>query len=704
MQRLKLRKQQTRIDCGPACLTMVAGYYGYETSISEFSDLVNLNSNGCSMYDMLNACEKIGFDCDGYQASVEEIIEARDKDEIKFPLICHIISEEKMLHFVVVEKIDGKTVTVYDPGTGKNKVDIKKFKELFTGNFMEIVPGEQFKPKKRKSKTIKLVKECITENRKTIIPIYIMAFIALGLELLGTIIYPIIVEYVQNMKWLVAEIEAGKYRVEISLVDIALILIGCYLFKTAVDYIKGKLSIKFSCFMEKKLTENYYNHTLNIGMDKYKRITSGDMIARGNETESITSVFSEALVTVIVDSLVAVIVFVMLLNISIKLLVCLLLTVTIYILIILFYKDKIKTANDDIMRCNSKQISGYKEILDSIKQVKTRRNEDIFFSRLKMLVEETVSKKAKGSKIVLKQGQMFNLVSMVSGILILVFGAIEVRNGRLSLGTLLMFNAMTNLFISPLLSIMSVQTSFRVTEAAIDRLDSIFYYDMTAHKDGEVKLSGDIEVLDLSYGYEENKPIFEDINVHFKKGKSYGIIGKSGTGKSTFADILMGIYKPFCGEVLIDGINVRQLPDSVFKTEIAMVSQESYFYSETIADNLLEGNKVDDEFFYEVCEACKVNEFVRELPMGYDTTMNEGGIGFSSGQKQRLAIAKSLLTKPKILILDEATSNLDGETESSIMEYILSLDLTLICIAHRSQIIDKCEEVYMLKDGALLLV
>lgn len=202
----------------------------------------------------------------------------------------------------------------------------------------------------------------------------------------------------------------------------------------------------------------------------------------------------------------------------------------------------------------------------------------------------------------------------------------------------------------------------------------------------------------------KNKPIFEDINVHFKKGKSYGIIGKSGTGKSTFADILMGIYKPFCGEVLIDGINVRQLPDSVFKTEIAMVSQESYFYSETIADNLLEGNKVDDEFFYEVCEACKVNEFVRELPMGYDTTMNEGGIGFSSGQKQRLAIAKSLLTKPKILILDEATSNLDGETESSIMEYILSLDLTLICIAHRSQIIDKCEEVYMLKDGALLLV
>lgn len=702
MKKLKLRKQQTKIDCGPACLTMIAEYYGYNTSISEFSDLVNLNSNGCSMYDLSGACDKINLECDAYNATIDEILEARSKKEITFPIVCHIVSEENMLHYVVVKDIGNKKVTVYDPGPGERILDIKDFAKMFTGNFMDIKPGQDFKKKKRNSKTISLVKECIKENKKTIIPIYVFAFIALGIELLGTLVYPIIVDYVEKMEWMVAKFSFKGYEMQITLLDVAMILIICYVFGTLVGYIKGKLNIKVAYFMDKKLTERYYNHSLKIGMDKYKRISSGDMIARGEETTGITSVFTDALVTIIVDSVVALVVFTMLMNISVKLLMCLLVTVVLYIGILVYYKDKIKATNEDIMRCNSKQISGYKEAIDSIKQVKARRNEDYFSGKLKALIKETMDCRLKNGKVMLKQSQIFGFVSLVSGVLLLVFGAAEIRNGRLSLGTLLMFNAMTSAFINPLLNILGLQTSFKATEAAIDRLDSIFYYDENAYEEGSKEIKGDIEVKNLSYGYDDNKLLFENANISFKQGKSYGIVGKSGTGKSTFADLLVGLYKPNNGEITIDGTDVSQIPKECFSSDIALVTQESYFYSDSIKDNLCEGKEFDEAHFREVAEACKVSEFVDELPMGYDTTMNEGGSGFSSGQKQRLAIAKALLTNPKVLILDEATSNLDYDSECSIMDYVLSMGTTLICIAHRNHLIDMCDEAYVLEGGQIL--
>jgi len=702
MRRLKLKKQQTKIDCGPACLTMVAGYYGYNTSISEFSDSVDLGANGCSMYDMVEAVEKINMQGNAYNASIAEIEKAIKDKEINFPIICHIVSDEKLLHFVVVKKIRNNCVDVFDPGKGHCKIKKDEFAGVFTGNFIEIKPDNNYVNKKKNSKTIDLIKESVVENKKTIIPIYILAFIVLGLELLGTMIYPIMTDYIEKKKWIVMSFKINATTsLEITFLGIGLVLIFCYLLNIFSGYIKGKLSIRFSCSLERMLTEKFYYKTMHMGIDKYKRINTGDILSRCNEIDSVSTIFTEVLTTIIADIVVAVLVFIALINISLKLMICLAVTVAIYIIIVLLFREKIKAANEDILRYNSRQVSRYKEVVDSIKQVKIRRREKFFYNKLQELITDTISAKSEGNKIILLQRQLINFVNLASTIILLTFGTFEIVNDRLSLGTLLMFNAMTGAFIEPLLNLINLQLSMRVTEAAIDRLDSIFYYEDNEHCGKYHNISGNIKISDVSYGYNGNI-LFDNVNIELEKGKCYGIVGKSGSGKSTLANLIMGLYEPLHGQIMFDDIEVNKIAPEAFDSQIAIVNQDNYFYSESIIDNLFEDGEIDNDLLFEVCSACKVDEFVQDLPFLFDTIMEEGGSSFSTGQKQRLALAKALLKRPKILILDEATSNLDKETEMSIFEYILSLDCTVLCIAHREEIIEKCDVVYKIENKRII--
>ena len=216
-----------------------------------------------------------------------------------------------------------------------------------------------------------------------------------------------------------------------------------------------------------------------------------------------------------------------------------------------------------------------------------------------------------------------------------------------------------------------------------------------------------LKVDNISWKYDEmTGDVLHNLSIEIRKGQSIGIIGESGSGKSTLSDILLGLYKPQCGNVTVDGYSIFDIPYAWSKM-MGYVPQTVYLLDDTIRNNVAFGeNDINDDDVWKALEKASLKKYVENLPDGLDTLVGEGGIKFSGGQRQRIAIARALFTKPSILILDEATSALDNETESAVMEAIESLQgtITMIIIAHRLSTIRNCDRIFEISEGRAIEV
>lgn len=238
---------------------------------------------------------------------------------------------------------------------------------------------------------------------------------------------------------------------------------------------------------------------------------------------------------------------------------------------------------------------------------------------------------------------------------------------------------------------------------SLDIVHSDLMYSIEDLGEEKVLFNKEILIKNLSFEYEENNPVLKDINLTIKKGSKIAFIGESGSGKSTLVDIIIGLYKPKNGKILIDGTTLNDLNIKSWRSQVGYIPQSVYLFDGTVGENVAFGSGYDQEKVDEVLKKAKIYDFLN-LKEGSSTLVGEGGVMLSGGQKQRIAIARALYTDPEILVLDEATSALDDTTEKEIMDeiYNISDDKTLIIIAHRLSTIDRCEKIYKLNNGELV--
>ena len=264
---------------------------------------------------------------------------------------------------------------------------------------------------------------------------------------------------------------------------------------------------------------------------------------------------------------------------------------------------------------------------------------------------------------------------------------------------------MLSYFFDPISRLIDLQPTWQNAVVASERLDDIYSVDTEyASKDNTTpNLNGDIEIHNVSFRYGNRDLVLNKVNMYIPKNKKIAIIGSSGCGKTTIAKLLMKFYSPESGTIKINGNDIVQYSPEVIRPHMAYISQNVFFFSDTVRNNLKMGNHATDEEIEEVCKLCCVDEFVREMPMGYDTLLEENGSNLSTGQKQRLAIARAMLRKPDILIMDEATGNLDVKTEDRIRRMIdeVTKNITCVIIAHRLNTIKNCDYIYVLDKGSV---
>ena len=438
---------------------------------------------------------------------------------------------------------------------------------------------------------------------------------------------------------------------------------------------------------------------------------TGEIISRFNDASSIRDIVSEASLTIMMDTIMAVVGAVVLFNSNRLLFLISVVMLFLYGIIVFVYNKPIKKNNRKIMEMNSKVTSQFIETVNGIEIIKAFNQEDNEKEKTDKLYRKFLKRVFNGGVLSLSQQTVTMFVAVVGELVILWIGATYVIKGELTIGELITFNALLGYFIEPIKNLINLQPQIQTAIVAADRLGEILDIspeyeknDMRTTYNSEIKFDNLI-ISNLNFRYGTRDLVLKDINLKIKHGEKIAFVGESGSGKTTLAKLLIRLYEQEKGSIKLDSIDIREVSIKQIRDNISYISQNTFLFSGTIKENLLFGNSdANNDDISRVCRMCELEEYINSLPLKYNTRIEENGKKLSGGQKQRLAIARALLKNPKILIMDEATSNLDYITEKTIENTInkFSKNMTTIIIAHRLSTIKDCDKIFVFKDGQIV--
>lgn len=352
--------------------------------------------------------------------------------------------------------------------------------------------------------------------------------------------------------------------------------------------------------------------------------------------------------------------------------------------------------------------AGVQEDLVAIRVVKAFVREDYEEEKYRRQTEDVRKAQLKAEKLMVLMNPLVSIVMYGAIIALLVIGGIDIANGRIQAGTLSAMMSYCTQILMSVMMICFIAVQLVMSRASIDRLWEVLETEPDIKDGGSDKTvnSGAIEFKDVDFSYSNNEDnlTLEHINLKIKSGEMVGVIGGTGDGKSSFVQLIPRFYDVLNGQVLVDGTDVREYSLFNLREGVSMVLQKNVLFSGTIRENLLWGDKdATQEQIEAACEAACANEFIKSFPDGYDTDLGQGGVNVSGGQKQRLCIARALLKKPKIMILDDSTSAVDTATDAKIRKGLRehASEMTTIIIAQRISSVEDCDKIVVLDDGKI---
>lgn len=509
-------------------------------------------------------------------------------------------------------------------------------------------------------------------------------------------------------KFIVDDILPYNLNKTLHVLSIGIIVLT--LFKVLLNAFRSQLLLHLSQKLDIPLMLGYYNHVIELPMSFFGTREVGEIISRFNDASKIREAISGATLTIMIDTIMVIVGGGILYTQNHMLFSITLIPLILYGIFVCVFNKPLENVNRRVMEDNSKLTSYLVESLNGIETVKS-------FNAERVVNLETEKRFVKLLKSVFRNGLINNVqgslkggTRAIFGVAIMWIGVNEVMKGALSIGQLMAFNSLLAYFLDPIENLINLQPLMKTATVAAERLGEILDLELEKSENEDKKinpnsLKGDIEFKNISFRYGTRKLILEDMNLKINSGERIALVGESGSGKTTLIKLLLNFYQCEKGELLINGYNIKDINIEKLRDKIAYISQDIFLFKGTIKENLEFGN--DNLEFEEVVEACKrakIHDFINEQQLRYDTLVEEGGANFSGGQKQRLAIARAVLRKPDILIMDEATSSLDSITEKAIEKtmYEFSKNTTTIMIAHRLSTIMRCDKIYVMDKGKII--
>lgn len=686
-------KQHDITDCGAACLATISKQYGLQLPISKIREIAGTDRMGTNAYGLIKAAEELGFTAKGVKGNHEAFF-----SEFPLPAIAHVIVEGKLLHYVVIHKITKNEIIIADPAKGIVKYTPDEFFEIWTGVLILLVPDITFQKGNEKKGSLSRFFSLLIPQKNLLIHIFLASLLIT--------IFGIVASF--YFRFIMDEIVVNSTRNTLTIVSIGIIML--YVFKSLLEFFRNHLMLYLSQKLDIPLILGYYQHVLSLPVNFFGSRKIGEIVSRFMDASKIRDAISGATLTIMIDTIMAIVGGVVLYTQNSTLFVIAVILVICYAVVVFSYNKPVRKINERIMEENAQVTSYLVESLNGIETIKS-------FNCERKAQYETEKRFIKFLKSVFKNGFLSNgeqtvtdAIAVIGETIILWVGTIAVLDGKMTIGQLITFNALLAYFLTPIKNLINLQPTMQTAIVASERLSEIL--ELSTEKDEteerklkRIFLNEPINISHLDFRYGTRQLVLKDINLTINPGEKIALVGESGSGKTTLVKLLMRFYNWEKGEILFGNYNIKDVNLETLRDKIAYISQDIFLFSGTIRENLALGSR--DATLEEMIEACKLskaNEFIEKLPMRYETILEENGSNLSGGQKQRLAIARALLKKPDVLIMDEATSNLDSITEKAIESTIneLSENITTIIIAHRLSTVMRCDRIFVMEDGQIV--
>jgi len=682
--------QMEAVECGAAALAMVLGSFGRFVPLEELRVACGVSRDGSKALNVVKAARTFGLLSKGYK---KEPAQLRD---LPLPLIAFW----NFNHFVVVEGFQRGKVYLNDPAHGPRVVSDREFDESFTGVVLVFEKGPDFQPGGEPASVVRALRRRLPGVR-----------LALGYAVLATLalVLPGMVLPVFS------RVFVDTILVQGSALWVNPVLIGMAL-TALVSGVLTFLQQRGLLAMEIKLatvgSSRFFWHVLRLPMEFFSQRFGGDIVSRIEINNTVATLLSGELATNLV-SLLLVGVFAALMFQYDVVLTLLGIGIAILNLVVLrLTARRRRDASVRLLQERGKLVGTSMAGLQSLETLKASGAESEFFSTWAGYQARVATSENDLGTVALYLSAVPPLLTGVNAAVVIGLGSRRIMDGVMTMGMLLAFQTLMQRFVEPANRLVALGGQLQDLAGDMNRLDDVLHCApdplVTARPDAPAgtpeKLEGWLELRNVTFGYSRlDPPLISDFSLTLKPGQRTALVGGSGSGKSTVAKLVVGLYRPWTGEVCFDGVRREDLARGLIANSVAMVDQDITLFEGTIRDNLtLWDDTVEEPVLLQAARDACIHDDIADRPGGYDYPVEEQGRNFSGGQRQRLEIARALVTTPPILVLDEATSALDALTEKQVDDALRRRGCTCLIVAHRLSTIRDCDEIIVLDRGVVV--
>ena len=684
--------QMEAVECGAAALGIIMRYYDLWHPLEQLRMECGVTRDGSKASNLLKAARRFGLEASGIRCELDALLKTEP------PVILYW----NFNHFLVYEGVSQEKVHLNDPATGPRRITIEELEASFTGVVLKITRGPAFVPGGEKPSLMAALRRRISGFE-----------IGLSFALLTGLL--LIVPNIVNPAF--TRVFIDQYLIG-DKTDILRPLLACMTVSIVFMILMLWLQRHFLLRLETKLalttSAKFFTHIVKLPMEFYSQRYAGEIGSRVLINDKVAKVLSDKLVTTGLDLMALVFFAVVMIQYDFWLtLICVIFAF--FNLIAIKSVQRPRTdASFRLLQERGKMTGTSMNGVQMIETLKATGGEDEFFGRWSGYQAKTIRAEQDMDLF----GQTLSAVPpLTKGLIsatILGFGGWRVMDGHLTVGLLVAFQSLMDGFTKPITSFVTFGNSLQETGSDLNRLDDvlrnepdpIYASDRTVSDrfNATIKLTGLLEVRNLTFGFNPlGAPLIQDLSFTVRPGERVALVGGSGSGKSTVSKLVAGLFRPWTGEILFDGVPRTQIPRRLLHNSIGMVDQEIFMFEGTIRDNLTMWNPtIPDSHITLACKDSAIAEDVAGRQGGLSSTVAEGGVNFSGGQRQRLEIARALVNSPSFLILDEATSALDPTTEEVIDRNLRRRGCSCLIVAHRLSTIRDCDEIIVLEYGKVV--